>query len=142
MPSSAEYYLQKIWENMGGGGEREVIALPATIRTGSTVVDLTNDSNYRGAYIITDITAVPGGGQTIQIFIDMYNPATGQYTVIAQSATITIVSVHKFIVCPGITDTDSEFTKVTQVALTKRWRIRILHSAGGNWNYSVGVNYV
>lgn len=100
-----------------------------------------SNPGFKGAYIIWDITAVPGAGETAQLFVDILQP-DGSYTAIYQTAALATVGVRKYLLYPGAVDTGSQLNQVCQLPLPSTWHIRILHSAGGNFTYAVGVYYV
>jgi hypothetical protein len=98
-----------------------------------------------GAYILWDIVTQPVSG-SIQMFIDIKNDPSGDYTCIYQTGefcgTGTVNTIKKYLLYPGAVDTGSQLTGVCQLPIPPVWRIRIDHVSPLVWDYSVMVAYV
>jgi hypothetical protein len=88
-----------------------------------------------GVIVVIDVTAVPGV-DTVTVFIEGKDPASGKYYTILQSAAIVAVSTVVLRVYPGLT---AAANLVVSDVLPRTWRVRVVHSAGSNFTYSLGA---
>ena len=152
--NSSEIYLYEILQLLKGGlglNLSDDIPTSSTLAAAVNVIEGATYSEshsvelwnllYRGVYIILDVNSVPGQ-ENIELFVDILNPSTAQYTCIAQMGTVSDTGVYKYLLYHQATDTDSELTHITQLPIPRRWRIRMSHSGSGDWIYSVGIQYV
>ncbi len=141
------YYDGVDWEPataaiFGGASDTDynVAVLAFAARTAYTLSDpQVNPST--GAYIMLDVTAVPGGGQTLQMFVDILEP-DGSYTAIYQTAALSTVGLRKYLIYPGAVDDGAQLTGVTRLPMPRTWRARMTPSAAGSFTYGVGAFYI
>jgi hypothetical protein len=105
---------------------------------------LTVPPDADGVIVTVDITANPGGADTIQPILQSLDPTSGKFTdyatftalTAATSATFQKVLAAAAVANPGGTNVEGKIGPVPQ-----QFRIRIVHSAGTSFTYSVGVAY-
>lgn len=97
--------------------------------------DNTKSPGSKGVKVTLDVTAVPGV-DTTQLVIEHKDPLSGKYvTVLAETASA-ITRTAVLTVYPGITATAN--VSASDV-LGDVYRVRVVHSAGTNFTYSIGV---
>lgn len=97
------------------------------------------------AMIVTvDITANPGGVDTIQPIVQAFDPASGKFTDYATFTALTAAVNQTFqkvlssvaVAAPGGTNVEGKIGPLPQ-----QFRVQVLHSAVTSHTYSVGVSY-
>lgn len=101
---------------------------------------LTGDDNKkvpgaRGIKAVLDVTVAPGV-DTVQLVIENKDPLSGKYVQVLAAAARAGAGTDTLTVQPGGTVT-ANVAANDQIADT--YRIRVVHSAGTNFTYSVGV---
>lgn len=118
----------------------EITVLATAARTASTnSADLTNH-NARGVIITLDVTTDPAGGETLQLLVQYKDAESSAYEIILDDAANATPGRRTVIVYPGTAGSANDVTSTTGYPLPRIWRVRIVHSAGGTWNYSVGAS--
>jgi len=115
--------------------------LPFATYSDSNVSETQTNERAVGAYILFDITGIPGAGQTVTLFVDILQ-LDGTFTAIYQSAALATIGLRKYLIYPGAVDDNSQLTGVTRLSLPRTWRIRLNHSAPGNFTYGIGGYYL
>ena len=113
----------------------------SAVRTAYAESEVQVNERAVGAYILLDITGVPGAGETLQLFVDIFQP-DGSFTAIFQSAALSTTGLRKYLIYPGAVDDNSQLTSLTRLPLPRTWRIRMSPSASGNFTYAVGGYYL
>lgn len=129
------------WDRLRSNME-PAIALPSAVRAATTATaDLVN-YNWRGCLVFLDVTANPGGGETLTVEIQTRDPVSGTYkTITAFAASFVAANGHEVLtVYPGAAETAATAGhQVQALTLPRTFRVRVVHSAAGNWTYSVGL---
>ena len=131
-------------------------ALPSAVRTatqtlaGKDIID-PNNSNARfasginpevsGIAVYLNVTAAPGV-ETLQLKLQEQDPASGVWSDVTGAATsaTTATGMVRLKLKQAITTIAASATQVqVQDTLPAIWRVLVVHSAGGNWTYSLGV---
>ena len=157
--SSAEVYLDRIWNILKGGADNsqanpydpngafaanaEFAAIPTADYIASQSSARLYANMAKGMMLFVDIFAVPGGGETLTIFIDAYNPATADWTAIFQTAALATIGLRKYIIHALVVDTQSQFTSVAQTPIPASFRVRFNMSVeASTWNFGVGISLI
>lgn len=116
-----------------------------------TATTTSNDVNavqgQRGVMIALDITKAPNAGDTLTLQLEAKDPSSGKYV------PLTVFKVSKkgeelqagltslFTVYPGALETEAVGAhEVMALPLPRKFRVKVTHSAAGEWTYSVGVS--
>lgn len=108
------------------------------------LVDANNNSlgiakSIKGFIAFLDITAVPGV-DTVNFQLQIFDETSGQYVTQSQSSARATTGTVVMQIYPGIAPVAAGVGGVTDsVLLTRKWRLRVVHSAGSNFTYSVGI---
>ncbi len=123
-------------------GNTEITVLATAARTASTnSADLIN-YNARGVIITLDVTTDPAGGETLQLLVQYKDAESSAYEIILDDGANATPGRRTVIVYPGTAGSANDVTSTTGYPLPRIWRVRIVHSAGGTWNYSVGASLI
>jgi hypothetical protein len=115
-----------------------VTVLASAVRAATlNTEDLCNDY-FRGVELVIDMTAVPGV-DTVTFTIQAKDPTSGKYFTVLASAAIVATGTTVLRVYPGLT---AAANAVVSDVLPRSWRVQATHSAGSNFTYSVGANYL
>ena len=134
------------WDRWRNNTEGTLLASAA--RTASTASADQTNYNARGALIHINVTANPGGGETLNWTLDVKDPISGTYFSLWNSADATAGytaanGFKAFLIYPGAAETqDRSQLWATGLALPRAWRINMAHSAAGSWTYSVGYSLI
>lgn len=96
---------------------------------------------YRGAIFILNVTAVPGT-DTVNFVVDYKDPASGTYINLTSTGAKSATGVYTILIYPGAIDTVPVFSAKEMVPLMATYRIRVVHSAGTSFTYSIGAIYL
>lgn len=128
-------------------GNTEGTLLASAARTATTNSAIQTNHNARGVVLFLNITATPGGAETLYLYLTMVDPVTGAGGVTsATHVTIPAATTGPFalVMYPGLLSaamSDSRgFTR--NGALPRTWLAQVIHSAGGSWTYSLSYAYV
>jgi hypothetical protein len=131
------------WDRMRANLDATLLASAA--RTASTnTADQTN-YNHRGVIVHLDITANPGGAETLTVEIYAKCPASGEYHLMTGfPAVAAATNAHyAYVLYPAAVETvNAARTEIQGLVLPRTWRARILHSAAGSWTYSLGAQSI
>lgn len=89
----------------------------------------------RGVKAILDVTAVPGV-DTVQLVIENKDPVSGKYVQALAAAARVATGTDTLTVYPGIAVSANVSASDS---LADTYRIRVVHSAGSSFTYSVSV---
>ena len=115
---------------------------------GRQIIDPSYNSGYSGnginpecagliAYL--NVTAAPGV-ETLQLALEEQDPASLVWSTVTATTATTATGMVRMKVKPSITAAAATTTGVTiQDQLPAIWRLRVVHSASGNWTYSLGL---
>ena len=120
----------------------EITGLASGSRSASTnSSDLTNNG-WRGGIFTIKATAVGGGGDTIQLRVQGKDGLSGEYYDILTDGTFSSTSTRTVVVYPSADDLDGQFHDKNDVPLPRTFRVRVVHSSGSSFTYSVGVTLI
>ena len=92
-----------------------------------------------GIIAYLNVTAAPGI-ETLQLVLEEQDPASGLWSTIVGTLVTTLAGMVKLKLKPAIAAIAASVSLVqSQDTLPAMWRIRVVHSAAGNWTYSLGV---
>ena len=89
----------------------------------------------RGAMVMLNVTAVPGI-DSVQLVIEGKDPVSGVYTTLLAAVARLIAGVDVLTVGPGALVT---VNVSANAALPDTYRVRVIHSAGTSFTYSISV---
>ena len=128
--------------------------LASAVRTVTQVVNGRNliDPNYNTGYsgnginpevagliAYLNVTVAPGV-ETLTLVLEEQDPASLVWSTVASTTATVATGMIRMKVKPSITAVAATITGVTvQDQLPAIWRVRVVHSASGNWTYSLGV---
>jgi hypothetical protein len=117
---------------------KSVTVLPSTVRAANAASeDLCNDY-FRGVEVVIDMTVVPGV-DTVTFTVEGKDPTSGKYFTLLASTALSAQATTVLKIYPGLT---ASANAVASDVLPRTWRVRATHSAGSNFTYSVGANYL
>jgi len=97
------------------------------------------NTEVSGLIAYLNITAVPGV-DTVQLVLEEQDPASGVWTQITATVATAVTGMVIMKVKQAITAVAASTTGVrVQDTLPAIWRLRVVHSAGTNFTYSLGV---
>ena len=85
------------------------------------------------------VTGNPGGGETLEVRIQISNPLNGLFRSILEDAANTYVAASQrlFLVTHGYSSAAADVSKSESLPLTRTMRVQVVHSAAGSWVYNV-----
>ena len=109
---------------------------PSAVRAAT----LTGDDNRKvpgnkGVKAVLDVTAVPGV-DTVQLVIENKDPASGKYVQVLAAAARAATGTDTLTIYPG--ETVAANVSANDI-IADVYRVRVVHSAGTNFTYSVSV---
>jgi hypothetical protein len=109
---------------------------PSAVRNATLVGPDSQNQGNRGVKVTLDVTIVPGG-DTVQLVIENKDPTSGKYVQVLAAAAGAGVRTDTLTVFPGapVAANVSANDMISEV-----YRIRVVHSAGSNFTYSVNVS--
>ena len=109
---------------------------PSAVRNATLVgSDNRKVADAHGCIVILDVTAVPGV-DTVQLTIENKDPVSGKYVTILSAVARSTTGTDVLQVQPGGPVTANVSANAS---LAQDYRIRVIHSAGTNFTYSVSV---
>lgn len=130
-----QLYNGATWDRARSNQEGEILASAA--RTASTESADQINYNARGVIVFVNVTANPGGGETLSPFISCRSDSgAGVSPILLSGTNITGNGGTAYMVYPGITNAGG-VTNIGSIALPRRWYFRMAHSASGSWTYQV-----
>jgi len=126
--------------------ERNVVArtlLSSAARTATTSSADQTNYNHRGVAVFLNVTANPGGVETLTVSIECKNSLGVTYNAVTTFAAITpaVNAQYIFVLYPGTTGfTATTGMQVQPIPLAARtFRVTVTHSAGGSWTYTLSA---
>jgi hypothetical protein len=113
-------------------------AFPSAVRNASSNSDDLCNDYFRGVEVVLDVTVAPGV-DTVTFTIQGKDETSGKYYTLLASTAISATGTTVLRVYPGLT---AAANAAANLALPRAWRVQATHSAGSNFTYSVGVNYL
>ena len=118
-----------------------VTLLASAARTATTTsADQSNTAGHLGVMITLNVTANPGGAESLSVRIEYKEPVSGTWNIaVIWNAAISATNGIRYLLCrPGATGVLNGGNTVA-VQLATDWRVAIAHSAAGSWTYSVAA---
>ena len=129
--------------------------LPSSVRTATQIIvgaillaPVSNNSlvppnpmvpDASGLVAYLNVTAVPGT-DTVQLVLEEQDPVSLVWSTVAATTATAVTGMVRLKIKPSITAVAATTTGVTvQDVLPAIWRIRVVHSAGSNFTYSLGL---
>jgi len=116
--------------------------------TGKDIIDPKNanpifstgiNPEVSGIIAYLNVTAVPGT-DTVQLVVEEQDPASGAWSTVAATTATAATGLVKLKIKQAITAIAATTTLVqVQDTLPAIWRVKVVHSAGTNFTYSLGV---
>lgn len=134
------------WDRQRGNTEGTL--LPSATRTTSLTSAVQTNHNARGVHLFLNVTANPGGAETLYVGIRAHNAVLGvsgayMVTFLIPAATNGMFELQMY---PG--DVNIGFASgaiwgsFKPGALPRSWVAGVGHSAGGNWTYSLDYSLI
>lgn len=120
----------------------EVTVLASAARTATTDSPQQTNYNAKGAALWLRVTVAAGGGETLNLICFQVDPVGGANTELFRHNGITAAGTYAYQIYPSIADTQTKLYAFSALALPRRWFVRVEHSAGGSWTYSVAASYI
>jgi hypothetical protein len=98
--------------------------------------------NARGVLVLLNVTANPGGAETLTLELQAKNGVTSTYfPLVNTGAVITAANgMRGLIVYPGVVETVAGADLWVQgLALPRNWRVAVQNSGAGSWTYSLAA---
>ncbi len=113
--------------------------LASAARTASKTSDAQVNTTSRGVGLFLDVTANPGGAETLTVKIEWVDPVSGKVRAITAFSAIPAATnaTYLYTLYPGALSSVTN-QEVQQGALPKGWRVTVTHSSTGEWTYSLG----
>lgn len=97
--------------------------------------DNLKSAGNRGIKAFLDVTAAPGA-DTVQLIVEIKDRVSGKYVQVLAGAARANTGTDVLTVYPGVTPAAN--VSVSDV-IPDFYRVRVAHSAGSNFTYSIGV---
>lgn len=113
-----------------------------------TTTQTTGDFTMRwgtGAWFLLNVTANPGGAETLTFALQVKDGNNGAYkTITAFAATAAAANAaYSYGIFPGAVVTSAIGNTLVQgLPLSRQYRVVVTHSGAGSWTYSLGAMYV
>jgi hypothetical protein len=128
---------------------REGTALVSAVRATSTnTANLTNRDGRGKLALYLDVTANPGGAETLQVILYGVSPLPGTRVQIVAFNAIPAAAngQYGFMIGPELTEAlapaAGTFNARGKAYIPLTWSVQVVHSAAGNWTYSLGYALV
>jgi hypothetical protein len=136
-------YNESVWNRLRNN--TAVPILTTAVRAATTNASDQTNYNARGVLVVLDITANPGGAETLQMVIQSRAIVAANYSELATYPVTAAAAnaTYFYILYPGSAETIATGRlEIQGLPLPRTWRPRIVHSAGGNWTYTVDAYYI
>lgn len=122
--------------------------LESAVRAATAIgEDQNTPAGQRGVLLTLDITKAPNANDTLALQIEARDPASGKhvpitgFAVTKKGSELQEGGTLAFTLYPGAAETAAlGGHEVMALPLPKRWRVKVTHSAAGEWTYSVGAS--
>lgn len=99
----------------------------------------------RGVRLYLNVTANPGGAETLTLQVQAKDPASDTWVNVTKftAEPAAANALYQYEVYPGAVDTGTiDNYQIQGGSLPRVWRARVTHSASGSWTYSLGAHLV
>ena len=103
------------------------------------------NTRSRGVYLFLDVTANPGGAETLTVAIQIKDKVSGKYRTITAftAAAAATNATYIYALYPSVTETAATANlEVQSLPLPALWRAVVTPSASGSWTYSLAAQTV
>jgi hypothetical protein len=126
------------WDRVRGNLEASLLASSARTTTTNSP-DQTN-YNGRGVLLVLNVTAQPGGGETLSLKLQAKDSISASYIDVADAGVLftAATGIKALLVYPGVLAADLVSGMTGKSAVVPRtFRAVVTHSASGSWTYSL-----
>lgn len=102
----------------------QTVKLPASLRSA------------RGVVLFANVTANPAGGETLTLHFDLVDPVSGATLSTGNLPIAAANGLYVLVVHPDVPPGGSN-PKFLQAPVPQGAQARVVHSGGGNWNYTL-----
>src|SRR5690348_6812884 len=106
--------------------------LASGVRFGTTATADQVSTGADALYLILDVTAVPGVS-TLQLVVEMKDPASGKYIVLGQTTASAAVGTFVLLLAAGAAAAANGVSTVAGFPPPPTWRARVVHAGAGNF---------
>lgn len=121
-----------------------MVLLESAARTATTnSKDVFAFKTDAGVIVYLNVSANPGGAETLTVAIQGQDPATGNWiTLTAYPATAAAANAaYTYELHPGAAETTALANhEASAGVLPRTFRVKVTHSAAGSWTYTVGAH--
>lgn len=117
----------------------------SAVHTGTHSSPTQTNFNHSGLILFINITANPGGAETVSLNFHYVDPVSGLVTPTAATFTVqpAVNGTYSLILYPGSTTVESPSQNKTYgLPVPREWQASVAHSGAGSWTYSVGYSYI
>lgn len=123
------------------------VLMGSASRSGDQASSSTVNKSGTGVYIFLDVTAVPGGGQTLALYLQAQDPSSGNWVFLHTAlVAISAIGTFGFEFHPGASgDTTVALNDTLNrkaISLPSTWRVYCDFSGAGAFTFSVGFVYL
>lgn len=118
--------------------------LPSAVRAATTTSQRQTNPGALGVTLFLNVTANPGGAETLQVSIQMVDVLSGAKRILATFPVTTAAAnaTYVYILCPGASEAIATANvEVQPLPLPEQFEVVVTHSASGNWTYSLTASY-
>ncbi len=123
----------------------ETVLLADATRAASTnSLVQTTHGPARGLVLYLDVSASTNA-QTIQVLIQIQDHVTSAFHTILDGGAVDYLGStgnRTYIAYPGIAAAAEDVDQIVGFPIPRRWRVRVVHSAGGDFDYSISNSYL
>jgi len=117
-----------------------ITLLASAARTATTTSPDQTNYNARGVMLVFDVTAVPGGEETVMFKLYSKDALSGKYNILFSGSALSTTGTRVYFFYPSIMSGLGDGQQ--DMPLPRSWRIAISHSASGSFTYSVAGCYL
>lgn len=127
--------------------------LSSAARTATQSLPIIKSANHSGVRLFLNVTANPGGAETLTVSIDMVdpasNPASGGTAAVVRTITAfpaaaaATNATYVYELYPGAVETAATANyEVQGGSLPTFWRPVVTHSSSGSWTYTLSYDLI
>jgi hypothetical protein len=130
--------------------KKAVTLLSSAARTATNTTAIQTDREHRGVRLFLNVTANPGGAETLTVSLNMVDPITGgaaggvTRAITAWPATTAATSAtYVYELYPGAVETAATANHEVQGGtLPIFYSVTVTHSASGSWTYALAADLI
>lgn len=119
--------------------------LASAARIASTDGPDQTNNRASGVYLFLDVTANPGGAETLTVAIQIKDKPSGKYRTLTSFPNAAAATNATYIYCLRVGAAETVAianVEVQSLPLPALWRAIVTHSASGSWTYSLAAQTV